>query len=218
VAQLFVAEGMRVVAGAPLLRIVDRALDRRRIDAAGVVDALALAESAARSAGRTGEASRLEAERGEALALLETLDRRTAALTLRATDGGVVLTSHAEELVGRRVAAGDTLLSLASADSVEVRIALAGAGATRVRAGQVVHLVSFADPAAPLTTRVADVSSGGTGGRPGDGAVEARVRRSVADAWRSGAAGEASVELARSNVLGALWWNARQLVRVDLLL
>jgi hypothetical protein len=218
VAQLFVAEGMRVVAGAPLLRIVDRALDRRRIDAAGVVDSLALAESAARSAGRTGEASRLEAERGEALALLETLDRRTAALTLRATDGGVVLTSHAEELVGRRVAAGDTLLSLASADSVEVRIALAGAGATRVRAGQVVHLVSVADPAAPLTTRVADVSSGGTGGRPGDGAVEARVRRSVADAWRSGAAGEASVELARSNVLGALWWNARQLVRVDLLL
>ena len=28
----------------------------------------------------------------------------------------------------------------------------------------------------------------------------------------------ASVELARSNVLGALWWNARQLLRVDLLL
>jgi hypothetical protein len=30
--------------------------------------------------------------------------------------------------------------------------------------------------------------------------------------------GDASVELARSNVLGALWWNARQLLRVDLLL
>jgi hypothetical protein len=28
----------------------------------------------------------------------------------------------------------------------------------------------------------------------------------------------ASVELGRSNVLGALWWNARQLVRTDLLL
>jgi hypothetical protein len=218
VAQLFVGEGMRVVAGAPLLRIVDRELDRQRIDAAGVVDSLVLAESAARSAGRSGDASRLGAERDEALAVLEQLERRTAALTLRATDDGVVLTPHAEELVGRRVAAGDTLLALASADSVEVRIALAGAGATRVRAGQVVHLVSFADPAAPLTARVGDVSSGGIGHRRADGAVEARVRRSVGDAWRPGAAGEASVELRRSNVLGALWWNARQLVRVDLLL
>jgi putative peptide zinc metalloprotease protein len=218
VAQLFVVEGMRVAAGAPLLRIVDRELDRRRIDAAGLVDSLALAESAARSAGRSGEASQLEAERGAALAELERLERRTAALTLRATDDGVVLTPHAEELVGRRVAAGDTLLALASADSVEVRIALAGAGATRVRAGQIVHLISFADPAAPLTARIGDVSSGGIGRRPGDGAVEARVRRSVGDAWRPGASGEASVELRRSNVLGALWWNARQLVRVDLLL
>jgi putative peptide zinc metalloprotease protein len=218
VAQAFVAEGMRVSAGAPLLRIVDRGLDRRRIDAAGLVDSLALAESAARSAGRSGDASRLEAERGAALAELERLERRTAALTLRATDDGVVVTPHAEELVGRRVAAGDTLLALASADSVEVRIALAGAGATRVRTGQVVHLVSFADPAAPITARVGDVSSSGIGLRPRDGAVEARVRRSVADAWRPGTAGEGSVELRRSNVLGALWWNARQLVRVDLLL
>jgi putative peptide zinc metalloprotease protein len=218
VAQAFVAEGMRVSAGAPLLRIVDRELDRRRIDAAGLVDSLALAESAARSAGRSGDASRLEAERGAALAELERLERRTAALTLRATDDGVVVTPHAEELVGRRVAAGDTLLALASADSVEVRIALAGAGATRVRTGQVVHLVSFADPAAPITARVGDVSSSGIGLRPRDGAVEARVRRSVADAWRPGTAGEGSVELRRSNVLGALWWNARQLVRVDLLL
>jgi hypothetical protein len=48
--------------------------------------------------------------------------------------------------------------------------------------------------------------------------VEARVRRAADEAWRPGARGEASVELRRSNVLGALWWNARQLVRGDLLL
>jgi hypothetical protein len=65
---------------------------------------------------------------------------------------------------------------------------------------------------------VVDVSSGGIGARAAGRAVEARVRRSVGDAWRPGAAGEASVELGRSTVLGALWWNARQLVRVDLLL
>jgi hypothetical protein len=48
--------------------------------------------------------------------------------------------------------------------------------------------------------------------------VEARVRRAAGEAWRPGSRGEASVELRRSNVLGALWWNARQLVRGDLLL
>ena len=50
------------------------------------------------------------------------------------------------------------------------------------------------------------------------GTVEARVRRAADEVWRPGTRGEASVELRRSNVLGALWWNARQLVRTDLLL
>jgi hypothetical protein len=216
--QLFVLEGMRVAPGTPVLRIVNRELERRVIDASGVVDSLALAESAARSSGRAGDASRLEAERTEALAALAALARRVDALTLRATGLGVVTTPHPEELLGRRVAAGDTLLLLASPDSVEVRIALAGGGATRVRAGQVVHLVSLTDVGAPVTSRVYSVSSVGIAPGVGQGVVEARVRRAATDAWRAGASGEASVELARSNLLGALWWNARQLVRVDLLL
>ena len=29
-------------------------------------------------------------------------------------------------------------------------------------------------------------------------------------------AGEASIELGRSNLLGAIWWKTRQLLRVDL--
>ena len=55
-------------------------------------------------------------------------------------------------------------------------------------------------------------------GSASGGPVEARVRRAAGDAWRPGARGEASVVSGRSNVLGALWWNARQLVRTDLLL
>ena len=128
------------------------------------------------------------------------------------------MTPHAEELLGRRVGAGDTLLALAAPDSVELRISLAGAGATRVRRGQVVHFVSFADLGAPWTARVGDVATSGVSHAPGEGVVEVRVRRPAGDAWRPGAIGEASVELARSNVLGALWWNARQMLRVDLLM
>jgi putative peptide zinc metalloprotease protein len=223
IAQALVREGMRVDAGSPLLRLVNHTLEQGILSATRSVDSLALAESAARSAGRSGEASRLVAERNEAEAQLAALERRSAALVLRASSAGVVATSHVEELVGRRVAAGDTLLSLAASDSVELRIALAGAGATRVRPGQVVHALSFADIGVPWTAHVGDVSSvgisrvGTPGGAPA-GAVEARVRRAADLAWRPGVRGEASVELGRSNVLGALWWNARQLVRADLLL
>jgi hypothetical protein len=52
----------------------------------------------------------------------------------------------------------------------------------------------------------------------GGGVVEARFRRAAGEAWRPGTRGEASVELRRSNLIGALWWNARQLLRGDLLL
>jgi hypothetical protein len=87
-----------------------------------------------------------------------------------------------------------------------------------VRPGQVVRLLSFADLGSPWTSRVGDVSSAGVAHDARGGAVEARVRRVAGDAWRPGTSGEASIELARSNVLGALWWNARQLLRTDLLL
>jgi hypothetical protein len=82
----------------------------------------------------------------------------------------------------------------------------------------VVHAISYADPYASWSAEVADVATSGVSRTPGSGVVEVRVRRPLGDAWRPGAVGEASVELARSNVLGALWWNARQLLRVDLLL
>jgi putative peptide zinc metalloprotease protein len=218
IAQTFVHEGMRVDPGTPLLRLVNHELERRILEITRSVDSLALEESVARSASRGGDASRLAAERGAAEAELTGLERRASSLVLRASRAGIVTTPHAEELTGRLVAVNDTLLTLAASDSVEVRIALAGAGATRVRPGQVVHAISFADPAAPWTARVGEVSSVGLSTAGSDGTVEARVRRVAGDAWRPGTRGEASVELRRSNVLGALWWNARQLVRADLLL
>jgi putative peptide zinc metalloprotease protein len=218
VAQTFVREGMRVEAGTPLLRLVNHDLERGILTVTRAVDSLALGESVARSTGRSGEASRLEAERSEAEAELAGLERRASTLVLRAAASGIVTTPHAEELVGRLVAVSDTLLTLAAIDSVEVRIALAGAGATRVEPGQVVHAISFADPGAPWTAHVGEVSTVGLSTAGAQGIVEARVRRVAGDAWRPGTRGEASVELRRSNVLGALWWNARQLLRADLLL
>jgi multidrug resistance efflux pump len=147
------------------------------------------------------------------------LERRAKRLLLRAPVTGAVVTIHPEDLVGRQVRPGDSLVTLVALDTVEARIALTGAGATRVRAGDLVHLVSYADPGSALIARVHDLSTQATrSDTAGGAAVEARVRMAPNDAWRAGSTGEASIELARSTVFGALWWKMRQWVRSDLLL
>jgi len=197
-------------------RLVDRALERERLEWSKIVDSLAAGESAARAGGGSGDAQRFAAEGEAASARLAALETRARQLTLRAVIGGTVVTPRPNDLVGRRVQEGDSLLTVAAIDSVEVRIALAGAGATRVLAGQVVHLVTHTDVARPWTGLVTDVSVIGVGAGRASGAVEARMRLAVGGPWQPGATGEASVELARSTVLGALWWKARQLLRTDL--
>jgi putative peptide zinc metalloprotease protein len=216
VAQVFVVEGVRVPAGAPVVRLVDRGLERDLLVATRAVDSLAVAESAARAVGRIGDAERLTSQQRAALAAVASIETRLSRLTLRALTSGIVATQHPDTLVGRRVRPRDSLLALASLDSVEVRIALKSAGATRVQQGQVVHLVSYADASAPWTGRVVEVSAAGVASERG--AVEARVRLAAGGPWRAGAHGEASVELQRSTVLGAIWWKLRQRVRGDLLL
>jgi putative peptide zinc metalloprotease protein len=216
VVQVFVSEGMRVDAGAPLVRVVDRALESELLGAARTLDSLTISESAARANNRDGDAERLGAERASAFAQFTAIERRISALTVRATSAGVVASKRPEELMGRAVGGGDSLLTLAVLDSVELRVALRAGGATRVRPGQTIHVISYSDPSAPWTGRVADISAAGVGASGLGGVVEARVRRAAAAAWRPGMIGEASVELERSTVAGALWWKARQLLRTDL--
>ena len=219
VTEVLADEGERVSAGAPIVRLMDYGVARDRVAAARAVDSLAAAEIAARAAGRDADAEALAANRRSQEGVWAALERHAERLVLRAPVTGAVVTTHPENLVGRQVRPGDSLLTLVTLDTLEARIALSGAGATRVRAGDLVHLVSYANARTVATTRVHDVSaqamrsdsSGGT-------AVEVRVRLSPNDAWRPGSTGEASVVLARSTLFGALWWKLRQWVRSDLLL
>ena len=213
VAEVLVSEGMRVEAGAPLARLANPALDLAILESARAVDSLSALEVSARSNGRADESSRVEAERESAAASLAALERRASELTLRAPTAGTVVTRRPEQAVGRKVSAGDSLLALAAIDSVELRVQLRGAGATRVSAGQTLHAVSYADVAAPWSGTVAAVSASGIGQ---SGFVEARARLVADGVWRAGAVGEASVELARSNLFGAAVWRLRQLIRTDL--
>ena len=218
VADVFVSAGERVAVGAPLLRLVDRELDQDLLIAGRAIDSLSRAELVARSSGAAGDASRLAAERNAAAAALAALEGRSSRLTIRALAAGTVATPRPEELSGRRVLAGDSLLTLITSDTVELRIALPRAGSVRVHAGQVVHAVSYADVAHPWTGEISAVATSADPGTAGAAAVEVRARRVADEAWRVGSSGEASIVLRRSTVFGALWWKARQLLRTDFLL
>jgi len=212
VAEVLATEGMRVDVGAPLARLASPSLDLAILESARAVDSLTALEVSSRAMG-SADQSKIEAERASAIASLAALDRRRAQLTLRAPTAGTVVTRRPEELVGLRVVAGDSLLALADLDSVELRVELRGAGATRVTAGQVLHAVSFADVSSPWSGTVSAVSASGIGR---SGFVEARARLVANGVWRPGAAGEGSIELERSNLFGAALWRLRGLIRADL--
>ena len=209
---IFVREGMAVSTGAPLARLVDRALDRSLLAAAGQVDSLTVATARARAAHASDLAGQLDAERAEALARFAALKARGDAMTLRARSNGTVTTPHIQEREGQRVDAGATIMRVATLDTLEARVSLSGAGAATVAPGQVIHLVAFGDVANPIEGVVAAVSASGGGAM---GAIEVRV---PVRGWRAGSTGAASVELRRSTALAALWWAMRQRVRNDLML
>ena len=220
-AEVFVREGTRVPAGAPVARIVDRSLERELVADARLVDSLSVGASHARAMNRAAIAAQLDDQRTAALARFAGLQARIDALTLRAQWSGVVTTPRVEEQAGRRVDFGTRILTIATVDSLEARVALDGAGATRVRAGQSVKLVAYADPASQVFSSIAGVSSAGRGssGAGNDaGAIEARVPIRTEGAWRVAATGEAKIEIQRSSLLGAMWWAVRQRVRGDILL
>jgi multidrug resistance efflux pump len=216
IAAVLVREGMQVPTGAPLVRLLDRRMERELLAAARAVDSLSVATSRARAAQRAdGTAERLEAERAAAVARFAALQTRVDALTLRARWAGAVATPRVQEIEGRRVNAGDEILRVATLDTLEARVALARAGAANVRLGQVVHLIAYGDAANPVDATVTGVAPADDRGQ---GPIEIRVPVRRDSGWRAGATGEASVEVRRSTALAAIWWNVRQKFRNDLLL
>jgi putative peptide zinc metalloprotease protein len=213
IAQVLVAEGTHVKAGAPLLQIRDFALMQALAQATRLVDSLATLEGRARAQGRTAAAEVIAAEGASESSRLGALQRLAAATTVRAVSPGVVLTSRPADLLGRHVTAGLPLLSIGDADSVELRVAFTGDGAAGVRVGQMVRVITDADAAHPSRAMVAS-----RGATASPGTVEARVRVPAVLPWRYGVTGEARAEVGRSTVLGALVRAVRSAVRGDLLL
>jgi putative peptide zinc metalloprotease protein len=214
VEEVRVREGSRVTTGAPLLHIRNRQLERELVAHRRAADSLAVRWSQARARNQTPELSLLDPARAVESATIAGLRTRLAELGVRALSSGVVVTPRPEELAGRWVSKGEVVLQLGQPDSVELRIGLAGAGATLVQPGQAVNLLSGATLDQRLRARISAVAV--TANSPG--ATEARVRLAAGNAWRPGMTGRARITLRRSNVWGALWWSLRKGIRTDLLL
>jgi multidrug efflux pump subunit AcrA (membrane-fusion protein) len=208
-----VLEGTRVAAGAPLVQIRNLQLERELVASQRINDSLAARSAQARSHSRFAEAAEIDAKRSGEEARLAGLRRRVEALRIRALAGGTVITPRPEELVGRWVASGATVLQMGEVDSVEIRIALAGAGGTLIRQGSPARLLADATLDAPISAVVTSISATAT-----PQAVEARLRLPALGGLRPGMTGRASVTVRNSNLWGALWWNIRRGIRSDILL
>ena len=208
-----VLEGTRVAAGDPLVQIRNLQLERELLASQRVKDSLAARSAQARSHGRFAEAAEIDAERSSEEARLAGLSHRVEALRIRALGGGTVITARPEELVGRWVANGATVLQVGEFDSVEIRIALQGAGGTLIHEGSRARLLADATLAAPVSATVTSISATAT-----PTTVEARLRLPALNSWRPGMTGRARVTVRNSNLWGALWWNIRRGIRSDILL
>ncbi len=210
VAEVYVDEGTRVAAGAPVLRVRSVGLEREALTVAHERDSLVRLTVQARAAGRSGEAESFAAEVRAAAVRAEALESRLAALTLRAPAAGTVVTPRPRELAGRPAPAGAPLVELAAEGPVEARVRLHGAGASLVRPGSRASLLrADGRTAEGRVISVALAADEGTGG-------EARMR--LEEPWRAGLDGPARVEVRRSTIGGAILWRLRGLLRADLLL
>jgi putative peptide zinc metalloprotease protein len=212
--RVLVREGTRIISGSPLLQIRNLELERELLATRRTSDSLAMLSAQARGLGSQSEVALLDTHRAVEDARLAGLQERVEALRIRALGNGIVVTPRPEELVGRWVSNGETVMLLGHPDSVEIRIALAGAGATLVRPGAPVDMLPEATLNAPASGLVAAISVAAS--RPET--IEARLRVPAAGAWRPGMTGRASVTLRRSNAWGALWWSIRRGIRSDILL
>jgi putative peptide zinc metalloprotease protein len=212
--RVMVGEGARVAAGTPLVRLRHFDTERELVRASWRVDSVATLIRALRAQGRDPEAQRLEIARAEQAAARDGLRQRLDALTLRAPWHGIVVTPRPDELVGRRFGLGQTVLRTARLDVLEGRLEVRRGGAL-IRPGQVVTLIADADHRPIRRAAVRETAVAGAGTQT----VTVRVALpGDQPGWPAGVTGRARVTIRRSNLLGALWWGLRKLVRTDLLL
>ena len=157
VSRVLVNEGTPVARGQLLLQLRDPALESAR--SARAADVLGADREAARAAAN-GDAAEEQIQRARLEGLrqeLRILDQDIAALGIRAPAAGVVLSARPEELEGRGIAAGQTLVTLGRTDTVTLEFGVDQRDIERIRTGQTARLRIAALPGRTFEGRVASL-------------------------------------------------------------
>jgi RND family efflux transporter MFP subunit len=138
--RILVREGEPVVQGAPVATLRNNTLEATR--ASRLAEAVTAERSAALAASQ-GDAAEERQQRSRLTSLrseIALLDRDIEALTVRAPISGIVLTPRTEEKTGRRVEAGEAVVTMGRTDTVTVEFTVDQRDLSQVRAGQPVRL------------------------------------------------------------------------------
>jgi putative peptide zinc metalloprotease protein len=203
-------EGQFAKAGDTVAVLSNPELELRYEHARTAVEDLEHQAAGARARGQTQRASTAEAELAYRRGELRELERRRAALTLRAPFDGYIVTPHLEELIGSATAPGDSLMELWHASHPRLRIRLPQRDAARMETGAEVRVRFDAAPGRTVRTRVQHVGAAAQGGY-----LELIAPLPELDGFRPGMVGRAKVRVLRTTLAGAVGRSLRRTIRVD---
>ncbi len=155
VGEVYVKEGDRVQAGAPLAKLINRevtqnlhaAQERLRIADALVQRAMGLE--------KPEESRQAEATRAQYQSALAEAQRNLDHLVLRANTNGTVLTRDLQHSIGRLLKSGELFCAIAPLDSMLIKVPLSEQQVRYVKKGQRVVLKTAAYPGKTLTGEIA---------------------------------------------------------------
>jgi putative peptide zinc metalloprotease protein len=214
-AELVVREGDRVHAGTVIAVLRDPALDIERAQLQATVHELGAYANAARATRDAAAARLAEIVADAQSARLALLEQHGAALVLRASSAGVVVTPRLEERIGEVLAAGDSLVELWADGVLHAHIRVPQSYASGIDVGAYVRIRFPNAPGRSWHARVERIEPAATE----EGLVAFAVLPADAAArLRPGMQGKARVAIARTTVAGAILRAARRGVRGDLFL
>lgn len=213
VERIFLQEGQLAARGDTVLVLRSAELELAWRRAAASVEALERALAGTRAREESGQAQLLALELAGQRKQLEALERRRRELVLRAPFDARVVTPHLEELLGARVAPGDSLVELWSVGPLRARIRLSGRDAGEVNPGDRLGIRFSVRPEWTWRTNVAQVAPAVR-----DAGVE--ILAPLGDAGgesplRADMVGVAKIQVLRTSVAGAVGRWIRRHIRTD---
>jgi putative peptide zinc metalloprotease protein len=208
-------EGGQVRAGAVVAILRDADLEIERAQLQSVVHELTALADAARASGDAAAARTAEVAASADRARLALLDEQRAALALRASADGIIVTPRLEEHIGELVPAGDSLVQLWNGGGLRVRVRIEQPVLAGIDVGAMLRIRFPGDAARTWRAYVDRIEPAATD----EGVVAfASLPPDAELRLRPGMQGRARIAVSTTTIAGAIAHALRRTVRGDLFL